>query len=74
MDYVEALSSYKRSDDVPSDLKNCKKLLEVELTFDTKNKEKLDMSFYSTPDNKKLVVYNGTIEGYADSLPVINSQ
>lgn len=74
MDYVEALSSYKRSDDVPSDLKNCKKLLEVELAFDTKNKEKLDMSFYSTPDNKKLVVYNGTIEGYADSLPVINSQ
>lgn len=69
MNYVNKLAAYKRSADVPADLKNCKKLLEVVMDFDTKNKEELIMSFYSTPDNKNLVVYNGVIEGYAEEIP-----
>ena len=33
------------------------------------NKEEINMSFYQTADKKYIVVYNGQIEGYADSLP-----
>ena len=69
MEYINELSSYKRSDDVPQDIKGCKKMIDIQLGFDTDNKEEINMSFYQTADKKYIVVYNGQIEGYADSLP-----